>query len=352
MAPAFEGVAAVSALATHRRSIVPRVHDELRRWTATAGSIPDPVLREAALSALGKKQSNVEATGVFAILAPREQRARALRAMIALQIAVDYLDTLGEQPVECPLAAGQALHRSLSEAVSPGAAGSDWYRAYPQSEDDGYLASLVGACQEDLASLPAIETVLPFVQRAAGRCGEGQSHTHAHAMGETGGLRAWVERTGVPAGYLWWEVAAGASSSVAVHALIAAAADPATSAEQAELVDAAYFPAIGAMTVLLDDLIDRAADDASGEHNYMRYYGSGDDAGERLAFVAEQARSATAKLRRRHRHDAIVAGVTGFYLSDPAAADEFAVPASSRVLESSGGTARLLRTTMRLRRHG
>ncbi len=348
MAPALDGFAAISALATHRSAIVPRVHGELRRWSEVAASIPDPVLRGAALSALRDKQANAEATGVFAILAPREQRDRALRAMTALQTAVDYLDTLGEQPLEDSLAAGLALHRALSEAVSPGAERSDWYRAYPRSEDGGYLARLVAACQEEIAALPAIEAVRPVVQRAARRCGEAQSHTHAHAVNGGAGLRDWAERAQGPPGYLWWEVAAGASSSVAAHALIAAAADPQTSAEQAELVDAAYFPAIGAMTVLLDDLVDRAEDDASGEHNYMRYYDSDADAGGRLAFIAEQARAATARLRRRRRHDAIVAGVAGFYLSDPAAGNGFAAQAD-RVLESSGGTARLLRTTMRLR---
>ena len=52
--------------------------------------------------------------------------------MTSLQVAIDYLDTLGERPLEDPLASGLALHRALADAVSPTAAAtSDWYAAYP-----------------------------------------------------------------------------------------------------------------------------------------------------------------------------------------------------------------------------
>ena len=98
----------------------------------------------------------------------------------------------------------------------------------------------------------------------------------------TGGdeIEAWAIRQEAAPGYLWWEVAAGASSSVAAHALIAAAADPKTTAEEAALIDAAYFPPIGALTVLLDDLIDRDEDLTAGQHNYLSYCASEEAGGE------------------------------------------------------------------------
>lgn len=135
-----------------------------------------------------------------------------------------------------------------------------------------YLAALVAACQGRLTALPSYDSVEPALRRAARRCGEGQSHTHAVAAESPQPLRDWAVKEPAPLGYEWWEVAAGASSSVAIHALIAAAADPRTDAEEAELIDAAYFPPIGALTVLLDDLVDREEDAASGQHNYMGYY--------------------------------------------------------------------------------
>ena len=153
-------------------------------------------------------------------------------------------------------------------------------------------------------SFPRTAAALPVARRAAGRCGEGQSHTHAAALGEVEGLKAWASGLESPAGYSWWEVAAGASSSVGAHALIAAAADPGTTAEEAALIDAAYFPPIGALTVLLDDLIDLDEDRAAGAHNYMAYYQSNLDAAERLASITRRAgaaRRSSATLRGTRR---------------------------------------------------
>jgi len=352
MTAALDGIAVISALAIYRREVVPRVRDELQGWEARAGVIPDPALREAALSALREKRPNAEATAVFAILAPRPRRAGALRAMTALQTTTDYLDTLGERPLEDPLASGLALHRALGEAMSPSALPSDWYDHYPHSEDGGYMAALVATCRQEFAALPASEAVRPVAWRAAVRCGEGQSYTHAAAGGKDGRLEAWAARQPGPQGYSWWEVAAGASSSVAVHALIAAAAEPSTSAAEAELIDAAYFPPIGALTVLLDDLVDLEEDRATDQHNYMSCYPSSEVAAERLASVAERATAATGALRHRSRHAAILAGVAGYYLSAPAAGGEFAAPIRKAMLDTLGPTVRLVMATMRSRRRG
>src|SRR5215213_6461396 len=182
---ATDTIAALSALVTYERQIVPVVRAELDGWRARAVTIPDVTLRAAAVSALHEKDQNAEATAVFAILAPRANRAGALRAIVALQTAVDFLDTLGEQQVDDPLADGMALHGALCDAVSTGGEPGDWYSLHPQHEDGGYLGALVAECRERVAGLPATEAVLPLLRRAAKRCGEGQSHTHA--AGATGG---------------------------------------------------------------------------------------------------------------------------------------------------------------------
>ncbi|MBK5221241.1 MAG: DUF2600 family protein, partial [Thermoleophilia bacterium] len=180
------------------------------------------------------------------------------------------------------------------------------------------------------------------------RCGEGQSYTHAAACGATEELEAWASRQPAPPGFSWWETAAGASSSVAAHALIALAGTPGSSAAEAELVDAAYFPAIGALTVLLDDLVDREADAAAAEHNYLSYYPGAAVAAERIEAIARSARDSLAPLRQRERHAAILTGVLAHYLSSPQAATPLARPVRDRLLESSGPTVRLLTTMLRL----
>lgn len=340
------------ALATYRRAVLPQVRGELRRWERWTVKIPDLALRDAAQAALKEKSSNVEAIAVFAILAPRPQRSSVLRAMTALQTTIEYLDVLGEQLPNEPLANGLALHRALVEAVTPGAPYSDWYRLHPQTEDGGYLAELVATCQREVASLPSGDTVLTAMQRAARRCAEGQSYTHAAVGSEDGvqELAAWAAGLNEHGEYSWWELAAGASSSVAIHALIAAAAYSDTDDEEVEHIDAAYFPPIGALTVLLDDLVDRDEDAAAGEHNYLDYYSSNEIAAERFALLVGESLSALASLRLGRRHTAILMGVGGFYLSASGSKTDYARPIRAHMLKALGGAVYPIFAAMRVLR--
>lgn len=323
------------ALAVYRGQIVPPVRRELAVWRELAAAIPDPVARELALAAIDEKGLNVEATAVFATLAPRRTRAAATRAMVALQVAIDYLDSVGELPSADPLHEGLRQHRALTATTPP---------------DDPYLAELVESHRESLAALPSHADVGEALARALGRCGEGQPHTHAAEHGDPAALEAWAGAQEGPPAYRWWEVAAGASSSVAAHALIAAAADPATSAAEAERIDAAYFPSIGALTVLLDDLIDREEDARAGAHNYLDYYSGAEEAAERLDLVARLAHSGIASLPHRHGHAAILIGIAGFYLAAPEADSAYAAPIRDRLLDSAGAAVRPIVAVMRRRR--
>jgi hypothetical protein len=312
-------VAVARALGVYRAWVVPRVRLELAAWREVAAAIPDPGLRETALAAIDEKGLNVEAIAVFAILAPRRTRPTAIRAMVALQIAVDYLDSLGEE----------------------GSAG-----------DSDYLDRLFGSYRESAQALPSHRAVATTLERAVARCGEGQAQTHAAGHGDHAAFQAWARAQPAPPVYHWWEVAAGASSSVAAHALVAAAAGPRTSATEAELIDAAYFPSIGALTVLLDDLIDRDEDAAVGAHSYLAYYADSEEAAARLDLIAHLARAGLAGLRHSHRHAAILAGVAGFYLSAEEAGTPYARPVRDRLLHSTGPAVRPIVAFMRLRRRG
>ncbi|HEX7279101.1 MAG TPA: DUF2600 family protein [Solirubrobacterales bacterium] len=337
-----EGVAVAAAFARYKGAILPRVRRELEAWRRAAALIPDPVLREQAVGALTEKASNAEATGVLAGLAPRRGRATVIRASTALQVAVDYLDSLGERPGADPLADGLELHGALAAALDRSAAARDWYALHPRQDDGGYLSRLVAVCRESASALPSAATVLPLARRAAIRCGEGQSHTHAAADGPAQALQEWASGLPAPPGFEWWEVAAGASSSVAAHALLAYAASPAATTEQAELLDAAYFPSIGALTVLLDDLVDREADRAAGEHSYLRHYPSDAAAAERLEAIAGLARRSVSPLPGAGLHRAILSGVLAFYLSSPGAAAPGARAIRDPLLSAAGPVVRSL----------
>jgi tetraprenyl-beta-curcumene synthase len=343
---------ALGAFGAYTATVLPRVDRERERWAERAARIPDPVLRDQALAALREKAANVDATGVFATLAPRRHRPAVVCAGAALQIAVDYLDSLGEDAGGDALEDGLRLHRALAAAVTPGARPDDPYRAHARGDDGGYLEDLVATCAEAGAVLPRIGECRPSLVASLTRCGEGQAYTHAAAGGDPGPLSAWANGLGAGPEYSWFEVAAGAGSSVAAHALLAVAADDRTTAADAGRVDAAYFPSIGALTVLLDDLVDLDEDVAMGEHNYISYFADDGDLAERLGALADAARTAIAALRRRGRHEAILAGVAGFYLAQPAARAARWAPARRRLLTSLGAPARALTAFSRLRERG
>lgn len=315
LAAARETAAALGALGTYGAAVLPSVRRQLRAWRARAAAIPDPEARAAALAAIDEKGSNVEATAVFAILAPRRNRPAALRAMVALQTAIDYADSVEELGIE---------------------------------GDGAYLELLLATFAKNVAALPAAAAVDAALRNAVARCEAGQRHTHGAASEGEAALRDWAESLGAPPVYRWSEVAAGASSSVAAHALVALAAEPGSSAADAAAVDAAYFPSVGALTVLLDDLVDRDEDAATGNHNYLAYYKEGETA-PRLGLIAELARAKLAELRRPSRHAAILAGVSGFYLSGPAPRDREAGEIRARLFAASGPATRPIAAAVRLR---
>lgn len=303
---ARETWAAAGALGTYLLTVLPAARRELRRW----GPLPE------------EKARNAEAVAVFATLAPRATRPTVVGAIVALQVAIDRLDVLEE--------AGVATAGEL--------------------EVDDRLSRLEAEWRGQVAALPAGEKALPLIERAVERCAEGQHQTHAAASGDVGDLRSWAEGLEAPPGYRWWELAAGAGSSVAAHALIAAAADPVI--DKAAAIDAAYFPPVGALTVFLDDLVDREADQAGGEHSYLDYYQGTAEAATRLELIAERAAALVEGLPQASRHRAILAGVAAFYLSAAEAETAFARPIRERLLSSVGPGARLLTSFMRLRRAG
>lgn len=300
-----ETAAAASALGAYLTTVLPRARRELRQL----GPLPK------------EKERNAEAVAVFATLAPQSARAAVVRAIVALQVAIDLRDEIEEAGT------GEGPQVARLEALE-----ARWRR--------------------EVEALPAHAAVLPLLEAAVERCEQGQIHTHLAARDGPEPLRLWAADLAAPAGYRWWEVAAGASSSVAAHALIAAAADPATTAEQAAAIDAAYQPPIGALTVLLDDLVDLEEDRAAGEHNYVGYYEGADEAAQRLAAVTGFAEQALTGLPRAERHRAILAGVAAFYLGDRRAQTPFARPIRERMLAAAAPGTRLLAAFTRLRRAG
>jgi tetraprenyl-beta-curcumene synthase len=318
--------------------VAPVATVEIARWEAAAAAIPDRSLRSSARVAL-RKRGNIEGATLFAVLAPAGHRRAAIRALVALQSAYNYLDTLSEQPSENPLANARQLHLGLVSALQdPGAPHPDYYAHSPRREDSGYLLAMLDACREAVAELPAYPAIASTLGQAAGRIVDFQTFNLSDSQGGHGALQRWgTELTPARSGLAWWEAAAGGGSSLAVHALIASAADPTLDPCEASRIERVYFPWAGALHSLLDSLVDRREDRAGGRRCLLDYYASDDAAADRLAALAACALDTTRELASASTHAVILTAMCSYYLSAPEC-DTAEARAVARALTGALGT--------------
>jgi tetraprenyl-beta-curcumene synthase len=304
-------------------TVFPRTAREIRRWQRQAARIPDPALRGLGIDSL-RERSNIEGAAAFAAFAPRAHRAAVVRALVAFQAAYNYADLLSEQPHEDAIANGRRLHEALPDALratpDPGAPQQDYYALHPQSDDGGYLRELVGTARAALSTLPSSPAVAGSARIAAERIVIFQSFNVGTQQGDHPALAEWArEHTPTGSGLQWWEVAAAAGSSLGVHVLIAAAAEDGLQQEEVTALDRAYFPWIGALHSLLDNLVDRKEDVRTDQPSLVSYYDSPAQASARIRMLAIESVSRARALPRGRRHLLILAAMAGNYLSNPEA---------------------------------
>ena len=289
-------------------AVFPVARRELAAWRGSAAEIPDPRMRALALQTLDEEHGLAEGAAIFAALVPgRAARRELVRLLVAWQVAYDYLDTIGEHDFAGRSIESEALYSVLRAALEPD-------RPCDVLVDDGeHLDRLIACCRASVAALPSIDAVRPFALRAAERCAEAQVLTHAVVANGPEPLRRWaLSQPGVE-GFLWWEVAAGAISSLAVHALLATAALRDATAAQAARIDAAYFPSICALSTLLDSTIDTAGDAGTANHRPLAYYDDPEQAAARAVAVTRIASAAARALPHGRGHLVILAGMTAYY---------------------------------------
>jgi tetraprenyl-beta-curcumene synthase len=304
-------------------TVLPRVHRGLRRWERAAARIPDDRLREIALAKLDGEHFNTEVAATLATLAPRRRRATTIEAIVSLQVMYDYLDGVSEEPADDPLANGRRLFAAFGDSLALGPRDPsdppDYYRHSRCRDDGAYLESLVAACRGAYTRLPMAAAVAPAARKAAARCGESQTRTHAVAALGVEQLSDWATGQATGTDLSWWEYTAGGTASVlSVHALIAAAADPWITVGAAEHLDRAYLY-IAAISTLLDSVVDHQSDLEDGGHSFIDYYGDERQAGEGVERVIARAAAEAGRLRHGAHHRMTAAGVAAYYLSAPTA---------------------------------
>jgi tetraprenyl-beta-curcumene synthase len=317
---------------------------EVRGWRARALIIPDRHIRKDALETLEQKLTHIMGAALFSIIPARRDR-RLLRVLVAYEIIIEFLDNVHERAGG--ELNGRQLHRALVEALDPCAPISDYYRHHPFKQDGGYLRALVQACREGCVTLCSYSAARPLLLVEAGRCRGVQSLNHdSDSRRRADALHAW---SGVhfPGEHevSWWELAAAASSSLGVHALLALAA-----AGSHELTQAheAYVPWIAAVSTLLDSFVDELRDEAAGDHSYVAYYSNPDVAVGRLAELIHRSAQEASGLPGGHRHAVIAACMVAMYLSHERLSSP-ALRASRDQLALAGGSlTKLLVPVLRL----
>jgi tetraprenyl-beta-curcumene synthase len=312
--------------------VAPLVRHQLRGWEARATEIPDLRLKCLALEKLRNERFNVEVAAMIATIAPARHRARAVEAIVALQIMYDYLDALTEQPTGDPIRDGLQCSKAFIDAVTVSTQpSSDYYAYHLGSGDAGYLADLAVAVQTALAELPAADAVAEIIPMSAARCAEAQVRVHAAAHAGVGQLERWAAREARGSELPWREWLFGAMGSVvAAHALIALAADERAAHEQASELDATYL-SLCVLTTVLDHLVDHERDRLTGEQSYLHLYENRQELAEQITAVSRRVTERTHTLPNGPHHVVILSGVVAYYTSQPSAMGEFARPVTERV---------------------
>ncbi|HEX5851520.1 MAG TPA: DUF2600 family protein [Solirubrobacteraceae bacterium] len=331
--------AIVVANARYWPSVAPVVRGELALWREPAKRIADASLRALALGKLTEERFNAEVAATLATLAPRRARKTAVRAIVALELLFDYLDGRTEMPSRDPLGEGTRLFGAFTDAVEaePQTRARDAAARFPQEAgnvhmrelsgemaDDAYMRALGDATRANLFALPAAAAVARDARVAAERCAQAQTRLHAAAALGDGQLREWADERAPTSGLGWREYVGGSASSVlAVHALIAAAADPATSAEDARRIDAAYL-AMGGVITMLDSVVDRGTDHARGEAGFIRLFAKDEELEQCMRALTREALARAREAPHGAHHATTLAGVVAYYTTHPGAREPHA----------------------------
>jgi tetraprenyl-beta-curcumene synthase len=326
------GLALILANVRYWSSVAPIVRGELRRWECRAKAIEDPELRTLALEKLAGERFHAEVAAMLATLAPRCYRGDVVEAIVAVEVMYDYLDGLSEQQTSAdPLGDGERLFEAYTDALAPRLEGKP---EQPYWEDGGYLQALSDAASVALNHLPAAGAIANMARANAARSAQAQIRMHATPQLGTEQLEAWAngEAQGTDLG--WRELLAGAGASVlAAHALIAAAADPDTTAAQAAQIESAYLSTCVVVT-LLDGLVDHDRDTQAGGKDglsYTDFYEDRKELSQTLSDATRRAARQTRALRSGPHHVMTLAGVVAYYASAPSARTEIAAPIVKRL---------------------
>lgn len=298
------------------RYVRPVLEREFAAWNQRAEAIPDPELRKQALASMNTKKFHCEGGSVYAaqVIAFVD---KLVPLIVAYQTISDYLDNLCDRSTSLDPVDFRQLHLSMQDALTPDAPPQDYYLHRRQKDDGGFLAALVRTCQAYVRPLPSYAQVQPRVLELSRLYSDLQVYKHiAHEKREAELLAWWKPYQEQFAQICWHEFSAATGSTIGVFALFCLATEPNLDPPVIAKINAAYFPWICGLHILLDYLIDLEEDRISGDLNFVSYYASEEEAVIRLQYFVEQAKASAHDVPNHHFHRMIVDGLVAFYLAD------------------------------------
>ena len=312
----------------------------MKDWRRRAEQIPDSALREAALGAILSKRDILEGAVAFAVLAPPATQRVVVRAITAFELAFDYLDTLMEMPNADPIANTYCLGQALLAVFRPDVAHPSYYEYHPCEDDAGYLVKLVDTCRATIKELPSYAVIADAASHALAQIVKYQSLNHRSSCGSADDFAVWAGAQSAPGlGLRWWETGAAVGSQLVVLALITSAADPTTRPEQVAAIERAYFPWVGALSTLLDSVVDQQTDRAENQQSLVDHYSSPQIAAERMKMITLRAVEAIGELPDAEHHQLILAAMAAFFHATPQASQPEVRIVTQGVFEAMGAQA-------------
>ncbi len=298
------------------RYVKPRLDHTFAHWYNKAQNIPDPELRKQALASMETKRFHCEGGTVYAtqVIAHADT---LVPLIVAYQTISDYLDNLCDRSTSLDPQDFRQLHYAMQDALVPDAPLRNYYRYRNEKDDGGFLAGLVLECQKQIKKLPSYASIQSKVLELSSLYSDLQVYKHiAHEKREAE-LLAWWEKYKLLCPQLFWqEFSAVTGSTIGIFALFCLATQPEIDPEHVDALNAAYFPWICGLHILLDYLIDLEEDRIGGDLNFVSYYRSTEEALERLQYFIEQAKASLERLPHPEFHRMIVDGLVAFYLAD------------------------------------
>lgn len=299
--------------------VFPKVDGQMTRWIEACSGCQDEMLRIQALEGISLKKFHAQGGSIYALY-PGVDMAGATSFIVSLQTISDYLDNLCDRTGICNEQSFRQLHLALLDAVTPETQKSDYYLYYPFKNDGGYLNQLVDACRGQLLLLPSYHKVQQSMQKYVALYSELQTLKHLEKEVREQKLVFWASKHHGEYPHLsCWEFAAATGSTLGMFMLYAAANDPALTKEEIAHIEAAYFPWITGLHILLDYYIDAQEDMENGDLNFTFYYRNQKACEERISYFIEQAMQKCDLLRHPQFHITIIKGLLAMYLSDPKA---------------------------------